>query len=59
MQFKKKIIMKLLFVTHNSKDKTVEIAKNYTDKILILDNDLGRERSLKTAELREFKYFFQ
>ncbi len=48
----------IIICDHNSKDKTVEIAKNYTDKILILDNDLGRERSLKTAELREFKYFF-
>ena len=55
---KKENHSEIIICDHNSQDNTVEIAKNYTDKILILDKDLGRERALLTAKLREFKYLF-
>ena len=48
----------IIICDHNSNDKTVEIAKSYTDKIIVLDKSIGRNRSLITSNKRNFKYLF-
>ena len=44
----------IIICDHNSHDKTVEIAKSYTDKIIVLDKSIGRDRSLITSNKRNF-----
>ena len=48
----------IIICDHNSHDKTVEIAKSYTDKIIVLDKSIGRDRSLITSNKRNFRYMF-
>ncbi len=48
----------IIICDHNSNDKTVEIAKSYTDKIIVLDKSIGRDRSVITSSKRTFKYMF-
>ena len=48
----------IIICDHNSHDKTVEIAKSYTDKIIVLNKSIGRYRSLITSNKRDFKYMF-
>lgn len=48
----------IIICDHNSHDKTVEIAKSYTDKIIVLDKSIGRDRSLITSNKRNYRYMF-